>query len=491
MATSAAPLWTHRFLAPRLGRVIAVAAAALVFALLVLLVRMRWVPLESVDRDVAGALNRAVAPHPIAVKGMRFLSSLGSYGMLGWLVAIASVLLVVRKRYRLLVYLLVTGVGAMILDPTLKTAVGRLRPVVEHPVAVGGGNSFPSGHALSSIIVYGALLLVFVPALPKRAHRPVIAGLAVLVGLIGFSRLALGVHFLSDVVGGWCLGVAWLGITTYAFELHRHEHGRRVTKPLAEGLEPEARADLRPTDPVTAAAVAASLRTRLAIAGGVVAWVLVFGLLCALGIPLAHYHGGNGNILGDRTVPHWLAAHRTAFLNTVSYIGSEAGNTHMILAVGLVTGALALAVIRHWRPVVFLLVVMFGELTLFLGSAAIVDRARPDVPHLDGRLPTSSFPSGHVAATILLYASIVVLVLPRVRGRWRGLAVTSTVALAVLMPVWVALSRMYRGMHHPTDVLGSVLLAAAWLAAMIYLVRPNCDIEEGRRVPPSARKVPR
>jgi undecaprenyl-diphosphatase len=478
MTASAHPLWTRRLLAPRLGRVVAVVAAALVFALLVLLVRMRWVPLESVDRDLAGALNRAVAPHPMAVKGMRFLSTLGSYGVLGWLVAIASVLLVVRKRYRLTVYLLVTGVGAMILDPTLKIAVGRLRPVVEHPVAVGGGNSFPSGHALSSIIVYGALLLVFVPVLPRRARQPVIAGLAVLVGLIGFSRLALGVHFLSDVVGGWCLGVAWLGITTYAFELHRHEHGRRVTKPLAEGLEPEARADLKPADPQTAAALAATPRTRLALAGGVVAWVLVFGLLCALGIPLAHYQGGNGNILGDRTMPHWLAGHRTAFFNTVSYLGSEAGNTHMILAVGLVVGAVALAVIRRWRPIVFLLVVMFGELTLFLGSSAIVGRARPDVPHLDGQLPTSSFPSGHLAATILLYSSIVVLLLPRVHGRWRGPVITAAVALAVLMPVWVAVSRMYRGMHHPTDVLGSVLLAAGWLAATIYLVRPNCDVEE-------------
>jgi undecaprenyl-diphosphatase len=476
MTASADPLWTRRLLAPRLGRVVAVVAAALVFALLVLLVRMRWVPLESVDRDLAAALNRAVAPHPYAVKGMRFLSTLGSYGVLGWLVAIASVLLVVRSRYRLAVYLVVTGVGAMILDPTLKIAVGRLRPVVEHPVAVGGGNSFPSGHALSSIIVYGALLLVFVPALPRRARRPVTAGLAVLVGLIGFSRLALGVHFLSDVVGGWCLGVAWLGVTTYAFELHRHEHGRRVTKPLAEGLEPEARADLKPAD--RSVAVVEAPRTRLAIAGGVVAWVLVFGLLCALGIPLAKYHGGNGNILGDRTIPHWLAGHRTAFFNTVSYLGSQAGNTHMILAVGLVAGALALAVVRRWRPVVFLLVVMFGELTLFLGSTAIVGRARPDVPHLDGQLPTSSFPSGHVAATILLYSSIVVLVWPRVRGRWRGPAVAAVVALAVLMPVWVALSRMYRGMHHPTDILGSVLLAAAWLAAMIYLVRPNCDVRE-------------
>jgi undecaprenyl-diphosphatase len=208
--------------------------------------------------------------------------------------------------------------------------------------------------------------------------------------------------------------------------------------------------------------------------------VIVFGALCAMGIPLARYHAGNGNVLGDHTIPHWLAAHRTTGLDDVSYLGSQAGNTHMILAVGLVAGALALAAVRLWRPVVFLLVTMFGELSLFLTSAAFVDRARPDVSHLDGKLPTSSFPSGHVAATILLYAAIAVLALPRIRGWWRWLFV----AVAVLMPLWVATSRMYRGMHHPTDVLGSVLLAAGWLAAMVYFVRPNCDVEgEGRRPP--------
>jgi undecaprenyl-diphosphatase len=128
---------------------------------------------------------------------------------------------------------------------------------------------------------------------------------------------------------------------------------------------------------------------------------------------------------------------------------------------------------------------MLGELTLFLASAAIAHRPRPAVEHLDGPLPTSSFPSGHVAATMLLYAAIAVLVLPRTRAWWRWLFV----AAAVLMPLWVAFSRMYRGMHHPTDVLGSVVLAAFWLAAMIYFVRPTLSIpaanhDRGRRPAP-------
>jgi undecaprenyl-diphosphatase len=117
---------------------------------------------------------------------------------------------------------------------------------------------------------------------------------------------------------------------------------------------------------------------------------------------------------------------------------------------------------------------MFGELTLFLASAAITGRERPDVPHLDGQLPTSSFPSGHIAATICLYAAVAVLVVPRTRAWWRWLFV----AVAVLMPLWVASSRVYRGMHHPTDALASVVLAACWVTAMIYLVRPNRDLDQ-------------
>jgi len=97
------------------------------------------------------------------------------------------------------------------------------------------------------------------------------------------------------------------------------------------------------------------LRAGWAIAGAVVGWVLVFGVLAAMGIPLSRYHQGNGNILGDSTVPRWFAGHPSDLLGRLSVVGSEVGNTHAILAIGLVTGAVALGVIRSWRPVVFLL----------------------------------------------------------------------------------------------------------------------------------------
>ncbi|MEV6931895.1 phosphatase PAP2 family protein [Dactylosporangium sp. NPDC051485] len=173
--------------------------AALLFSVLVIAVRARWVPLESLDRGVADGLNALVAPHRPLVTLMGGISRLGSFGVLAWLVAIAAILLLVRRRLRLAGFLVATTLGGLVLDPTLKLAVGRLRPVVERPVAHGGGNSFPSGHALNSFICYAVLLVVFLPALPARWRRPALLAGGVVVLLIGFSRLALGVHFLSDV----------------------------------------------------------------------------------------------------------------------------------------------------------------------------------------------------------------------------------------------------------------------------------------------------
>ena len=98
--------------------------------------------------------------------------------------------------------------------------------------------SFPSGHAFGSIVAVGALLLAGLPTVRPAWRKPLIAlGLAVVV-LVGYARVGLGVHYVSDVVGGWLIGIAWLGATTAAFRAWRRDLGR-VTRPLAAGLEPD------------------------------------------------------------------------------------------------------------------------------------------------------------------------------------------------------------------------------------------------------------
>jgi len=442
-----------------------VTIAAAVFAVLLILVRLRWAPLESVDRGAAARINHLVAGNNALVTVVKAVTWLGSDGVLWTVVGVAAVILAIRKRWRLAAYLLVTAAGALVLDPVLKSLVGRLRPVVAHPIAYGTGDSFPSGHSLGSIVCYGAILLVFLPAVRGRWRVTFVTVTVTLIALIGISRILLGVHYLSDVIGGWAIGITWLGITAFAFEATRHASGRPVTDPITEGLEPEARADLQPAHPEPTGGRARH-RGRLA-SGILVAWVLIVGIVAGVGELIVKH--GNGNVLGDETIPHWFAAHRTPSLNRWSELFSTLGATQAILSVAVATCVVFLAVTRRWRPVVFIATLMFGELAGFLVAAAVVKRPRPDVSQLDHNLPTSAYPSGHTAATTCLYVALAILVIGHTRGWWRWLSLVPAIA----MPALVALSRMYRGEHHPTDVLGSLLFAALWLTALTLLIKPG------------------
>ena len=200
-------------------------------------------------------------------------------------------------------------------------------------------------------------------------------------------------------------------------------------------------------------------------------WVLIVGALTGIGKLIMVTRNGNGNLLGDHAIPHWFAAHRTVTLDRWSLIASNLGATQDILLVSVAACVVAIAITRRWRPAIFLAVVMVGELAAFLVIAAIVKRPRPDVPHLDSHLPTSAFPSGHMAATTCLYAGIAILVIGHARGWWRYLFLVP----ATVMPAMIATARLYRGEHHPTDILASVLFAALWLTATTMLIQPNTE----------------
>jgi undecaprenyl-diphosphatase len=427
-----------------LAPLVTVTAAALLFAILLVGVRLNWAPLESVDHGAAAHLNSLVAGHPAVIEVVKAVTWLGSDGVLWTVIGVTAGALAIRRRWRLASYLLITGAGALVLDPVLKTLVGRLRPVVAHPIAHGNGDSFPSGHSLGSIVCYGAVLLVFLPAVRGRWRPVFVTVIVTLVILIGVSRTLLGVHYLSDVLGAWAIGIAWLGVTAIAFK-----------EPAVEA---------RPA------------RHYVRIAAGIlVAWVLILGVITGIGELITK--DGNGNVLGDRTIPHWFAAHRTPSLTHWSLIFTTLGATTAILVVAVVTCVAFLAVTRRWRPAIFVATVMFGELAAFLAAAAVVKRPRPDVTHLDQHLPTSAYPSGHEAATCCLYVAIAILVIGHARGWWRFLFLIPAIA----MPVLVALSRMYRGEHHPTDVLASVLFAALWLTATTLLIKPNEARRDAKR----------
>ena len=207
-------------------------------------------PLTRLDGDVADSLNRAVRDDDTAVTVLQAISWLGRPPVL-WAVTGLAVLYTWRHgAHRLTVFLVATTLGGGVMSTLVKVLVDRPRPEVDHPIATAFGKSFPSGHALSSTVVFGALLLTFLPVLSRRWRHVAVAFTVVLVLAIGASRLLLGVHFVSDVVGGYVLGIAWLLTTTAIFEIWRVERGQRPSHPLDEGVEPEEAGDLRPEESV-------------------------------------------------------------------------------------------------------------------------------------------------------------------------------------------------------------------------------------------------
>jgi undecaprenyl-diphosphatase len=170
----------------------------------------------------------------------------------------------------------------------------------------------------------------------------------------------------------------------------------------------------------------------------------------------------------DSGLSRWLAGRRSGDLNDVTAVTSEVGGTLTITILAVVAVAFAAFVWRRWREPMLVAVAVAGEVGIFLVVTMLVDRQRPPVGHLDEAPPTSSFPSGHTAATICLWGALAVLASQRARSALvRGLFLT----LAVVLPLLVASSRMYRGMHYLSDVLGGFLLGGVWLLATVRGIR--------------------
>ena len=204
-------------------------------------------PFLTVDKAAANHLHYWVLGSAALVMVLKIISFLGFPPWFWFLVGGAALYLFVNGRKRLTFFLLSTTIGSSIINTVVKVLVSRDRPTLASPVATASGKSFPSGHSMSSIVCYGALLLVFMPLVSKRYRLATTIGVATLIFAIGFSRMALGVHFISDVLAGWALGLAWLAASAAAFNIFRAERGRQPVEPLKQGVEPEAKKDLKVT----------------------------------------------------------------------------------------------------------------------------------------------------------------------------------------------------------------------------------------------------
>ena len=157
------------------------------------------------------------------------VTTLGNGIVLGGVAAIAAYLLARRRYYAEAVLMVLAYVGAQVLSFSLKLAFRRDRPFFTDPLATLSTYSFPSGHATVSIAVYGALCLVLLRRLRGPARVVCLAAAVLLVSLIGFSRMYLGVHFLSDVLAGYSVGLAWLALCVGVLDLHHRRRSRVQT----------------------------------------------------------------------------------------------------------------------------------------------------------------------------------------------------------------------------------------------------------------------
>ncbi|WP_149822953.1 phosphatase PAP2 family protein [Streptomyces tailanensis] len=212
----------HRPSADRTTRAAAAFAAPTV--LLLVLVALSWGPLMSLDETIADTTHRWAVDETGITHAFRILTDwVWDPVTMRLLAAAAAIWLVWRYRaWWLAIWLAVTCTVGTALQQGLKAAVGRERPAWPDPVDSAHYAAFPSGHAMTTTVVCGLLLyLLHLYGAGQTLVRTVLAVSAVSVVGVGLTRVWLGVHWASDVVGGWLLGLLTVALAVLAHEKWR------------------------------------------------------------------------------------------------------------------------------------------------------------------------------------------------------------------------------------------------------------------------------
>ncbi|GAB2486493.1 phosphatase PAP2 family protein [Jatrophihabitans fulvus] len=194
------------------------AGAAVLFVLDLVLVTSRWGPLRRFDVDASATLSGETAGHPALVTFWKAVSAVGQPAVFQAVAVAVGVALRLRGRRSLALYCAVTVPVASSLSTLVKLAVRRDRPAVADDLTHAAGASFPSGHATTSMA--GVLVLLIVLSRLRRGPllaAAVVLGAAIAV-VVAASRLWLGVHYPTDVAGGWLLATTWVLVATVVLQ---------------------------------------------------------------------------------------------------------------------------------------------------------------------------------------------------------------------------------------------------------------------------------
>jgi undecaprenyl-diphosphatase len=174
---------------------------------------------------------------------MNFLTDLGSIFVVPALFVLVQAWLLWRRRFRAGLFLLVASIGSLVLQGTMKLFFARPRPQLPY-AHVLPDSSFPSGHTMNAVVFYGAVALLLWSIHGRRVGLAAVAVATVIALGVGISRIYLGYHYLTDVVGGILAGLAWLVVVSAAFRARptwqRWRSGRLAHRPGGSGPGPAA-----------------------------------------------------------------------------------------------------------------------------------------------------------------------------------------------------------------------------------------------------------
>ena len=216
---------------------IAAIVAGFVFVELAEQVRLNTSAVYRADQAIHTWFGQDRRPAMIVL--LRAATNLGGTAGMAALVAVVVAILLVRKERASAIFVVVTGVTGALLNLGLKMIFARARPDLATALTVSRYFSFPSGHAMGSFITLGALAYVALRQHWSWAIKSAVLAIALtLVVLVGLSRVYLGVHWASDIAGGWSAGTVWLTAAVMAFEmllrLRQRRRGGASSGPAAE-----------------------------------------------------------------------------------------------------------------------------------------------------------------------------------------------------------------------------------------------------------------
>jgi membrane-associated phospholipid phosphatase len=172
-------------------------------------------PLAEADHEVATWFQSHLTSTFVTI--LRTLTDFGSSEWIGIVLFLVALFFIWNRWWPSLITLLVAVPGGMLLNELVKVLVQRQRPLVDGPLADWSGYSFASGHTIGATLLYGQLPLFILPVLKARHWRVLgILSVALLIAVVGFTRVALGAHFLTDVLAAIVFGVIWLALCLVA-----------------------------------------------------------------------------------------------------------------------------------------------------------------------------------------------------------------------------------------------------------------------------------